>query len=239
MENDLNSFINKKLSHSAMKELLPDYAFNKLSDNEKIIFEKNISNFPDLEDELVEISNVFARVDKYDYKNMISERSKNLSVKVHIKQSKKNTSTFGYIWKYGMPTAVILIFAYFIGNYFNFEFAFSPKSESISATNKQIIKPSEAKALLSDLTNEELNDKTEIDNVAYQSQSHNDIEAEKLIAEFLNSDYNLFSEKYNNDYMNEFDISSNPNVMINDLKDFSEEDFQLLLESMEDVEIES
>lgn len=236
MENNINSFLDKKLSREALQELLPDYAFNKLSENEKFIFENNISHFPDLEDELVEITGVFQRVNQYDYNGLLSNGSRNISVKVLNKRVAKSNSKIDLLWKIVLPICLVVTIGFYIGKDFYFDYSFSPKNEIVKST--PIIKPVETKALFNDLTNEELGEKVEIDNSPLQSNS-NEIEADKLISEFLTSNYDSMTEKYNNDFYNELDISNNPNVMMNDLKDISEEEFQLLLESMEEIEIES
>lgn len=236
--NNNDDFLNKKLSHIAMQELLTDYVFNKLSNNEKEIFERNISNFPDLEAEVFEISKVFKKVSKYDYNSLILDRSKNISVKVLNKSNKKGILGSKWIWKIAVPVCLIITLGYAIGRNFDFDISLINKNDNAILSHKPVLKTSESKILFNDLTNEELSESVETDNLTNQ-QSNNDIEAEKLINEFLNSNYELTKEKYNTDFNNQLGLINNPNVMMNELNDLSEEEFQILMESMEDVEIES
>jgi hypothetical protein len=95
MENAMKKTQNSKLSYREMQELLPDYAFGRISDSDKINFETTLPDFPDLQQELKDVKAVFSRVEEMDFDAAINRKTRNLSVKVNNRlaaKSKKKTS---------------------------------------------------------------------------------------------------------------------------------------------------
>ncbi len=65
-----------------MEEMLADYAFDRLPMSEKEEFEQNLSEFPDIQLELLEVQKVFSRVYRADFDEYFDRRTRNLSVHV-------------------------------------------------------------------------------------------------------------------------------------------------------------
>ncbi|GAB1431166.1 hypothetical protein MASR2M18_20010 [Ignavibacteria bacterium] len=65
-----------------MEEMLADYAFGRLSEAERTIFERSLPNFPDIEREAEEVRKVFDRVRRTDFEDYYDRHTRNLSVNV-------------------------------------------------------------------------------------------------------------------------------------------------------------
>ncbi len=94
---------NKNDIRKKLEELLPDYAFQSISDHEKLFFESNIKNFPDLQKELTEVKSVFCRIDKMNLNDDYSQRSRNISVKVLDKINHPGISNRSFLFRFVAP----------------------------------------------------------------------------------------------------------------------------------------
>lgn len=105
----------KLLSLEEMQELLTDYAFNKLSPNEEHIFEENLKNFPELENEIIEIKSVFSKVNKEVIRENLQNKTANLTYRIRLKQYElnKNKTARKNILKFAFPFIIVIAF-YFI-----------------------------------------------------------------------------------------------------------------------------
>jgi len=107
---------NKKYTHYELLEMLPDYVFNRLKEDEVMIFENSTTGYPDIQQEIADVRAVFDRVEKIDFDRIIDHRTKNLSYKVNQRLNKKK-SMFGFSGtiRYLVPTLAvfILVFLYF------------------------------------------------------------------------------------------------------------------------------
>ena len=81
--------INQSLSLSDMEAMLPDYAFGRLDEPEKLIFESHLPSFPDIKKEIIEVQRVFERIDAMDFNDSMDYMSRNLSVRV-LQRMQKN-----------------------------------------------------------------------------------------------------------------------------------------------------
>lgn len=140
MENEQN----KILSYYEVQVMLPDYAFNRLSKEEKIIFEKSIFFYPDLQKELEDVQNVFRKVEQTDFDGKFARRTRNLSVDVINKyQKKKYAYSFRNLTKYLVPTLGVFIIILFI---WKGDFLF--KSNKSSDQSNQITNNAQTKDLM-------------------------------------------------------------------------------------------
>lgn len=106
----MNEMKNKLLTYYEVQLMLPDYAFNRLSEEDKIIFEKSIISYPDLQKELEDVRRVFHKVEQTDFDGKFARKTRNLSVEVINKyQMKKSVSGFQSLTKYLVPTLGIFI----------------------------------------------------------------------------------------------------------------------------------
>lgn len=99
----------KILSLEDMEELLTDYAFGKLSENEANIFEENLVNYPNLEKEIIDIRSTFSKVNKEVIKDNLHKKTSNISYKVKQKQyeANKNHIAKKNILKFVIPILVL------------------------------------------------------------------------------------------------------------------------------------
>lgn len=116
MENDLQ---NRELSYKDMQEMLPDYVFGRLSTKEVLLFENELTKYSDLQEEIRQVSGVFGKVDAMDLDKKISQKTRNLSIKVMNRMESKTISQkrFSFATRYLVPTfglAVIIIIIFVI-----------------------------------------------------------------------------------------------------------------------------
>lgn len=109
--------INKKLSLEEMQDLLSDYAFEKLSENEDKIFEYNLQFYPELNQEIEDVRAVFKSIDNMDMDKFLSERTKDLSVKVNHKREKRKYQKQTGLKRFLLPVAIMMLIAFIVGEY--------------------------------------------------------------------------------------------------------------------------
>lgn len=111
----------KNLTEAEMRDLLSDYAFGKLTDYESSIFESNLSRFPEIENEIVEIKSVFSNFKKEKIKESLDNRTANISYKVNQKKYSKqrNRNLIFSVLKYSVPVLLFIIGFFAIGDYNN------------------------------------------------------------------------------------------------------------------------
>jgi len=101
----------KKLTEIEMKDLLSDYAFGKMSEYEKSIFEENLSDFPEIENEVLEIRSAFSKINQSEIKENLDKRTANISYKVNqTKYSKqRNRNLLFSLLKISVPVLLFTI----------------------------------------------------------------------------------------------------------------------------------
>lgn len=85
---------NFTFSYEQVQELLPDYAFGRLDKENSIIFENSIELYPDLKQELNDVREVFSKAEMMEYDQLLSDRSKNISVKVNNRFNQSSVFDF-------------------------------------------------------------------------------------------------------------------------------------------------
>lgn len=102
----------KELEKDEMLDLITDYAFGRLSEYEAAIFERNLSRFPELKEEIVDIRNVFSKVNKEKLLNELDNKTANLTYFVKQKQyaNKGNSNLRKNILKLSLPILAIVGF---------------------------------------------------------------------------------------------------------------------------------
>lgn len=116
---------NKKniLSLIEMQDLFCDYVFNKLSEQDRLKFEESLPNYPEMKKDIENVYTSFDLIEKRKLDNIISNHTRNISVKVNEKLY--NQSNFDYAFnrliKYLIPigglAVIVIIITYF--NFFN------------------------------------------------------------------------------------------------------------------------
>jgi len=103
------------LDYKSMQELLPDYVFKRLSEEDILKFEQSLPNFPDLQYEIAEVRAVFYKVERMNFDDNIEYKTRNMSVKVinRINSRKSLESVNRRILKFLVPTLTLAVADYF------------------------------------------------------------------------------------------------------------------------------
>jgi hypothetical protein len=98
---------NEKIySLKEMQDIFCDYAFNRLPDDEKRIFEFSLPHYPEIREELEGVRSVFGKVEAMDLDKKYSGFTRNMSVKVNKRISNENKGFYNkYATKYIVPAA--------------------------------------------------------------------------------------------------------------------------------------
>ncbi len=92
--------IDFQFSESEMQERLPDYIFGNLEHTQKVIFEKSLPAFPEIQKEIDEVKSVFAKLDKIDYDKVLFDKTKDLPTRVARKMQPQLATKSKYsAWK--------------------------------------------------------------------------------------------------------------------------------------------
>jgi len=228
-------------NYKQMQELLPDYVFNRISEDDKFKFEQELPKYSDLQDEIKEVKSVFAKLDKMDLDKTLDNYSRNISVKVNnrLAAKKQKVPFFNNAVKYLIPTAALFFIGYFV--FFNFNKPNIDSNQSEIYPKITFLSEKDTTALFdSSLTNE---DYLEL-SLTYSTNHHSNDAIEYAIEDIASNDFfndiilshiisnNEETEEidYNHTYYYEF---------INNLNEIDESTFQEILKELEDVKISS
>lgn len=130
----------EKIDLHRMEELLPDYVFGKLDNEEKALFEYNLQYYPEIKQEADDAKRVFQKFEQMDVDAFLNSKTKNTSVAVHRKLEKRQ-SKFGKfaMAKYYLPIAAAIALIYVIYT----------KSDSNNSLSKQEIASHKTKEYVS------------------------------------------------------------------------------------------
>ncbi len=103
---------NKKPDKDWVRDQIPDYIFNKMDSDEKLIFESYLKENPEIQKEIDEIAGVFSKFDISAYQSDLDHRTRNLSVSVNSRlQGRRSDFLAGTIYmkllKYFAPVLAI------------------------------------------------------------------------------------------------------------------------------------
>lgn len=142
--------MNNKLTYKELEALTSDYVLGRLDNEQVILFEKSMLDFPEIMEEVNSIRKTFELFDKYDLKSNIKANSKNFSVEIQDKLNAKyvKTNVMSAYSKFVYPAAGIIALAYFYfftnifdGNSSNsqYEFTIFQSQDLDSLSNKSDI----------------------------------------------------------------------------------------------------
>ncbi|MGA2298985.1 MAG: hypothetical protein ABSG15_15680 [FCB group bacterium] len=242
-----NEEINK-LTYKEMQEFLPDYVFDRISQEDKAKFEEQLPLYPDLQDEIKQVRAVFSKIENMDLDKVISSRTRNLSVKVNERLERKNNRSrkFSLVNRYLVPTfglALLLIIIFSSKDLFKFSNNGKNKIDSNSSNELQILKNSDALALLdSSSTLDSLVEATSnlvnpVHHVSAKETPVDDATIDKIWSDFL-SDNLIIGGILPQNFLIYNHITSNGDLM-KDLNDMDENDFQNILKEIDDVDFNS
>lgn len=96
----------KKALKNKLENMLPDYISGDLDILETEYFEREIVNFPHLEELVQDSKAIYSRIDRIDYDSIFESKSCNLSTKAKLKAIEHKSNHF---WKYALAPMVILL----------------------------------------------------------------------------------------------------------------------------------
>ncbi len=97
----------KKALKNKLENMLPDYISGDLDRLETEYFEREIVNFPHLEELVQETKAIYKRIDQIDYDSIFESKSQNLSVKAKLAVNKNRKSS--WFVRYALAPIVILM----------------------------------------------------------------------------------------------------------------------------------
>jgi hypothetical protein len=96
---------NEKFTYTEMQEHLPDYVFGRLSPEECQRFESTLPDYPDLQKEVVEVRNVFQKLESMNLDNYVERKTKNIPVKVSARLQQRR-QPLAFLSSHSFRTAV-------------------------------------------------------------------------------------------------------------------------------------
>jgi hypothetical protein len=239
MENNLQ---NREVSYKEMQEMLPDYVFGRLEPDDIQLFEYFLPNYPDLQDEIKQVKAVFSRVEKMDLDKKISQKTRNLSIKVldRMDVRTEKQKRFSLTTKYIVPSlglAIVIILIFFI-NPNNKNSNIGNEAYNSNANNFQILENKDALALFDSSVGESdylaLSTNLASENIKELSNPGvDDVTANTIWEEFIVE--HLASSISGS----ERQLVSSPDYqqynLMNELNNMEEKDFQNILEEISNV----
>jgi len=247
-------FSNRNFTHKEMQELLPDYIFGKISPKEKSIFENSLPDYPDIRQEIEEGKAVFQRLENMNIDRLLAQKTRNLSVKVNQRLQRKPNPMERFSWslKYAVPSfgLIILVLIMIWGNEI-----FKPNKNALE--QKVANETSVANNLV-----DEYQILTQHDAAILFNNSTNQNELNNLPESALNPDYhvtmaegtqfdNHVDNVFNNYFTNNNDLVKSAKLylkiysqltspdLIDELSQLNEDEFQQILEELENANINS
>ena len=228
---------NSTYSYKQMQDMLPDYVFNRISLEEKALFENTLPLYPDLQDEVNDVRDVFSKVDSMDLESEISDKTRNLSIRVKNKMNKKSAKMGSpFLTRYVLPVFSLFVIGFFVFNTFIFtpdDPTNGPVAVQNIKTEEPLVSETELAVIFSDAGEDEI-----ITETLYYDLGLVDAPEESLIetANASNTD----------EFFNDLKIDSktidvhktlNYNQLLEQLNDMDETEFQNMLKELEDVKI--
>ncbi len=225
---------NTILTYDEMQDLLADYIFNRVSEADKVLFEKSLPNYEDIQKEIADVRAVFNRMEKMDIDKKISKHTRNLSVKVNNRlASNPRSRRFRLVNKYLIPTfGVAVIIVLFMTHDFN-------QKENTHLAHKTFTTQNFIKFDENDFKN--LNTAELSDNLLYSDKNY----LAELNSEGINSKYDetineFFSESDLNKINNMKDLGFNSQYdLFSPISSLDEDDIQYLLEEIQNAKFNS
>lgn len=237
MTNNIN---NSKLSLKQMEEFLPDYVFERISEDDKFNFEQCLPNYPEIQNEIIEVRAVFQKMEMMDIEKPIRDKSRNLSVKVNQKLAKNKE--YGYKGSFNlkilMPLMAMLVASAM--------FLYNGKSDNqisnaVQKPDIKILSNNDIIAISNDIDESQLiNESANILHKSNPNDYSDLIDYEDEITELENTAILNIANKDNKSlkkYLSKYNFSD-PSLL-KDLNDLNEEEFQLLYKALKNEDINS
>lgn len=208
----------KNITEKQMQELLPDYLFGRLGEDEAQVFRENLPNFPQIEKELFDAQKVFNKVNEIDIDRIFGKPSINLSKNLDnsFKKSFKR-STNPVFLRYAIPFAAVIAVFMMFNNWL--------EKEDIKQKSIQNTEISNSNKGISEYTKEYFteNDLREILAEEKDAKPNSNPKAIETTLEYTDDD----------DYPSSYgDNSISESLIIAELNELDEEGFQYILNDL-------
>jgi hypothetical protein len=230
MEMQFNKFDDNK-----MQELLPDYIFDRLNQQEKLEFEYNLPQFPDVQNEIEEVRQVFDRFDKMDFDKIVSEKTRNMSIKVNKRLSKRymGQSKFSVFSRLALPLAAVAVMVVFMINNTGNNPVSDLKQSQMEIISSKIDNIADS---LSGITSNDIQNnipavvETSTNEIIDKIDSKNIDIINNLVADELIKDKNSVDKFLDKNNVNGSDF-------MDDLESMDESQFQVIMEDLKNVKL--
>ncbi len=227
-----------------IKQMIPDYLSGELSDEEKEIFEKELTTNPSLRKKLEFIRPLFENLDALDYKSHIEKQSRNLpqNLVATLAERKARRNSLRTWRKIAIPVASMLILAIIFIPKMNLNFKGEDKNIAELATDTNTVFIFEDVAVTDDII--EGYAEMEIYNQEENTDNEPILEINVDIIDLATNDnYGddiveiLSEDDINYDVLSEFENIFFDECMLTDEEMIDDEDIEIILEVMSDVTI--
>jgi hypothetical protein len=96
----------KKALKNKIQNMLPDYLTGDLERFEMEYFEREIVNFPDLQELIQDSSAMYSRIERIDYDSIFEAKSQNLATKAKLKMIERKSSKF---WRFALAPMLVML----------------------------------------------------------------------------------------------------------------------------------
>jgi hypothetical protein len=96
----------KKALKNKLENMLPDYLTGDLEKLEIEYFEREIVNFPDLQELIQDGNAMYNRIERIDYDSIFEAKSQNLATKAKLKMIERRPNKF---WKFALAPMLVMI----------------------------------------------------------------------------------------------------------------------------------
>lgn len=213
------------MTRKELEELLPDFAFGRMDYDSAENYKKHLTEHTDLQKEIAEVQKLFAKIEKMDFNSVLDSRTRNLGVKVNQRRSsKKVMSGNSFLIRYGIPAALVMVFLVTIFRN-NFD---KNDNQQISFSQKL----SEALAF-DDIEEESISDFNYLSNVLPLAEQN---KSDFLGLDFID-DYNFVDFEEKKEIFFQITKTLPAQFLLNDVENMTEDDFLILLEEIQNVQI--
>ncbi|MEI6088818.1 MAG: hypothetical protein WCR42_00045 [bacterium] len=96
----------KKALKNKLENMLPDYLTGDLGKLEIEYFEREIVNFPDLQEIIQDSTAMYSRIERIDYDSIFEAKSQNLATKARLKLIERKSSKF---WRFALAPMLVML----------------------------------------------------------------------------------------------------------------------------------
>lgn len=181
-------------------ELLPDYVFRRLNEDEREFFEKHYKEFEDIQKEVEEVQIFFEKLEQMDFDKVFQSHTVNTSVKVLNKMERKaqSQSSLRFVPKLALPLIALIVI------FIAIQLDLNNKGKYIKIDQTQVSKLSEPMSIDSSII-EEVSSAELVQIIEYGATQQEEID-EKEIEEMDNSLVEFANNEVGVNYLDEFNV---------------------------------